>query len=410
MQVKKMDKSQAGKKDSSLNETMAFAQQRGALLSEIDKIQIKRPSLRSTDVTEEKLVRKLNDNQGCMAIISDDARQVVNNITGKYGKEGGTGESVYINALTGSTIMYERVGSDEEIHIDSPVLNALLFVQPDAALKLRNSDMFVPSGLAARLPMYFYPVAGTEIVRNTERRHINETIMTPYYTALRNLCVRRVDNPLHVRLDDAGMAACSRMDQQFADLLETQWRGQYDKSNKLITLTIMYAVCFAALEDMQFSLSFNDVKTEDNSYVLPVKYLNMGFMFSTSLFSQSITSHQQIAYESLPRKAESFLGTLKKWYSEGKIREGFVQCGAFSNNVSPSLREWLPEIIDLLLQKDWLFTTLMTDEKRKLNNGFPDKLVDKDDLIYHLNLDGIIKREELNLPVLEEGLMPNGGK
>lgn len=405
MQISKLDKAYEKSTSSSPSETLAYANNRGALLLQKDKIQLKQPWLRSADVTEQKLVRKLNDNQGCMAVISDDARQVINNLVGKYNKEGDTGESVYINALTGSTIMYERVGSDEEICIQQPVLNALLFVQPDAALKLRNSEMFVPSGLAARLPMYFYPVSGVDIVKKTQRRYINKDRMSPYYTALQNICIRRIDNPLHVRLDEAAMAACARMDVKFAKLLETSWRGHYDKSNKLITLTIMYATCFASLEDPQFAMSFRDTQIQDNSYNLPVKYLNMGFMFSQSLFGQSITSHKMIAYESLPRKAESFLATLQKWYAEDKVREGIVHCAALSQQISTSLREFLPEILDLLVRKGWLFITIMEDEKRKLNNGFPDKFVSTGDLIYHLNVEGIKQREELGLDTIEKGML-----
>ena len=246
-EISTMDKQYAKIASPGEGERESYAINRGQKLLSKSKLQLKQPWLRSSDVTEEKLVRKLDDNQGCIAVISDDARQVINNITGKYGKDGSTGESVYINALTGSSILYERVGSDMEIAIDHPVLNALLFVQPDAALKLRNSDMFVPSGLAARLPMYFYPVSGSDIVKNTERRQVDDNKMEPYYTALRNICVQRMDNPLHIRLDDAGMKTCSQMDQKFARLLEGKWKGHYDKSNKLITLTIMYATCFADL-------------------------------------------------------------------------------------------------------------------------------------------------------------------
>ena len=402
-EIATMDRNYAKQKSPSDGERETYAISRGLKLLEKNKLQLKQPWLRSADVTEEKLVRKLHENKGCIAIISDDARQVINNITGKYSDKS-TGESVYINALTGSAILYERVGSEQEIAIAHPVLNALLFVQPDAALKLRNSEMFVPSGMAARLPMYFYPVSGADIVLNTDRRSINLTKMEPYYIALRNLCVRRIENPLHIRLDSSAMETCARMDKKFAALLQGKWRGHYDKSNKLITLSIMYATCFAALEDPEFNQSFQNIKVENNTYMLSTKYLNMGYMFAHALFGQSITSQQVIYYESLPRKAESFLTTLRKWYSEGKITEGFILCGALSNHVSPLIREFLPEIIDMLLDKKWLFTTKLLEDKRKLNGGFPDKYVDTGDLVYHLNLEGIKKRDSLNLDKMEKGL------
>ena len=404
-EISAMDKAYAKISSPGDGERETYAIQRGQKLLDKSKLQLKQPWLRSSDVTEEKLVRKLDDNKGCIAVISDDARQVINNITGKYGKEGSTGESVYINALTGSAILYERVGNEMEIAIDHPVLNALLFVQPDAALRLRNSDMFVPSGLAARLPMYFYPVSGSDIVKNTKRRKVDSDKMEPYYTALRNICVQRMDNPLHIRMDEPAMETCAKMDQKFAKLLEGKWKGHYDKSNKLITLSIMYATCFAALEDPQFAMSFRDVHISDNTYTLSSKYLNMGFMFADALFGQSITSHQVIVFESLPRKAVSLLSTLQKWYAEGKVIEGFVLCGSFNNSISPPLREFLPDILDMLLKKKWLYTTVMQDDRRKLNGGFPDKYVDTGDLIYHLNIEGIKKREDMGLEVLEKGLV-----
>jgi len=390
------------------NEFNAHIRETAELDKQIDDIQLKEPWLRSSDITEEKLVRKLDENHGVMAIISDDARQVINNIKGKYSKsssDGGTGESVYINGLTGSEISYSRVGSDHEILIKKPVINALLFVQPDAALALKNSDMFVPSGLAARLPMYFYPVSGVDIVKKTTRRKIDSSKMQPYYSRLAGLCLKRIDNPLHIRLSDNAMEACKLLDKRFVRLLETKWRGQYDKSNKTITLSLMYASCFAALDDPEFSIVFNKTKAANSSYSLGVKYINAGFKFAEALFSQSIISHNSIHYESLPRRAESFLNTVQKWYSSGKMYEGFVPCGALQNQLSTVVREDLTDIVDFLVEKRWLLKAKMTDEKRKLNGGFPDKLVDTGDVVFHLNIKGIKLREEMGLNSMEEAVL-----
>lgn len=373
-------------KEQSDSEILHQATQMGNLDDKIAKIQVKRPCLRSSDITEEKLVRKLDENNGSMAVISDDARQVINNMRGRY-SDNNTGESVYINALTGSDITYERVGSDKDILIKKPVLNALLFVQPDAALQLKNSEMYVPSGLAARLPIFFYPISGAQIVRDTERRLVNKERMEPYYKALRSLCHNRQDNPLHIRLDDRGMDVCRAMDQELADKLGNEWVGHYDKTNKIITLTLMYSTCMAALEDPEFKLSFMD--NETSSYTLPIKYLNMGFEYAKALFSQSIQSHSAISDEAIPRKATTFADLLLKWYKTGKIYEGFVECGALKSSLSPSYRDQVGELLELLVEKGWVYITSMTDSRRKLNGGFPDKFVEQGDKIYHLNVEGI---------------------
>lgn len=357
----------------------------GDLQDRIDEIQVKKPSLRCADVTEEKLVRKLDENGGCIAVISDDARQVINNMKGKYNDKV-SGESVYINSLTGSEIIYERVGSDKEIHIPHPVLNALLFVQPDAALALRNSDMYVPSGLAARLPMYFYPVSGADIVKNTDRRVVDKDKMRPYYQALDALCVER-EFPLSVRLSANGMMTCKRIDEKLVKLLEGQWLGHYDKINKVVTLTMMYATAFAALDDAEFRLAYVNPDTSD--YLLPTKYINMAFVFAENLFSQSITSHSEIEREGIPRKAQSLLVKIAKWYLSGKIVEGFVIQGDFKNHIYKGLRDDLPDLMDVLVEKGWVYVSQWEESKRKLNGGFPNKIVDTGDFVFHLNVTGI---------------------
>jgi hypothetical protein len=383
---KKAEKSEAS------SEILAAALAIGELQDDIDKIQVKKPSLRCADVTEEKLVRKLDENDGCMAVISDDARQVINNLKGKYNDKV-SGESVYINSLTGSEIIYERVGSDKEIHIAHPVLNALLFVQPDAALSLKNSEMYVPSGLAARLPMYFYPVSGVDIVDNTQRRTINKSKMQSYYQALRSLCLKtnRYKNPLHIRLSASGMDACRRMDKELVGLLKSSWEGEYPKVNKIVTLSTMYATAFAALDDRDFRDSYSDTERKDPVYMLSTKYLNMGFAFAKSLFSQAISSNHSIEKEALPRKASSLIATIIKWYDSGKVTEGFVVQGDFKNFIYSGLRDSVPDTIDMLVDKGWLYLTRMSDQKRKLNGGFPNKLVDTGDFIYHLNKEAILK-------------------
>lgn len=380
-QEKKAEKLEAA------SEIAAVANDIGHIEKQINDIQVKKPSLRCADVTEEKLIRKLDENRGCMSIISDDARQVIKNLKGRYSDKV-SGESVYINALTGSEIIYERVGTDKEIHIQHPVLNALLFVQPDAALELKRSEMYVPSGLAARLPMYFYPVSGIDIINNTERRPVDHYKMQPYYQALNAICLQRHDTPLHIRLSANGMDVCRRIDKDLVQLLKNEWQGSYDKINKIVTLTIMYATVFAALDDPDFRIAFNRTESE-NDYLLPTKYLNMAFEFSKNLFTHAISSHANIEQESLPRKARALRSTILKWYDSGRVTEGFVLQGDFKNYITDSLRPCLNEVVDLLVDRGWLYLKRFAEPKRKINGGFPNKLVDTGDLVYHLNVEGI---------------------
>ncbi len=402
-QIKKLEQEFSKEKNKTMTEILASAEVIGELLQKKESIQVKKPSLRSSDVTEEKLVRKLAENDGVIAILSDDARQVMSNLKGRYSKDT-TGESVYINALTGSDILYERVGSDKEIHIKNPVLNALLFVQPDSAVSLKNSDMYVPSGLAARLPMYFYPVSGADIVRNTKRRPINIKRMDEYYKILRSLCVRRFDNPLHVVLSEAGMELCRKMDKEFAELLDNSWKHHYDKLNKIITLTMMYSTVFAALDDREFRHTLTQVMHPNTTYIMPLRYLNMGFMFAKALFSHSIASYEGVSNEGIARAAVKVLEKLKEWYADGQIIDGFVDCGYLQNKFSVTLRPILTDCLMLLLKKDWLYVTVWEDDPRKLNGGFLDKVVKPGDYVYHLNVKGMKKYDDMRLKAIESSL------
>lgn len=403
-QIKKLEQEFSKEKNKTMTEIMSNAEVIGELLERKESIQVKKPSLRSSDVTEEKLVRKLAENNGVIAILSDDARQVMSNLKGRYSKDT-TGESVYINALTGSDILYERVGSDKEIHIKNPVLNALLFVQPDSAMGLKNSEMYVPSGLAARLPMYFYPVNGADIVRNTRRRVINLKKMNAYYSVLRSLCVRRFDNPLHVVISDAGMELCRKMDKEFADLLDNSWKHHYDKLNKIVTLTMMYATVFAALDDVEFRTILTNVNFPETTYTMPLRYLNMGFMFAKALFSHSIASYEGVSNEGIARQAVKVLEKLKDWYADGQIVDGFVDCGHLQNKFTAAIRPVLTDCLMLLLKKDWLYVTVWEEDPRKLNGGFLDKVVKPGDYVYHLNVKGIKKYDDMRLNSLEKALM-----
>ena len=89
-------------------------------------------------------------------------------------------------------------------------------------------------------------------------------------------------------------------------------------------------------------------------------------------------------------------------YEKGTLYEGFVNQGDFRNSFSNTYRDDLPQIVEFLLDKKWLFATKHNGEKRKLNAGFPNKLVDEGDMILHLNIKGINKRLAMGLDKIEK--------
>ena len=381
-------------------EFITFAQEQGKLQDKIDSIPLRSPVLHTNDITEETIFTKMSQNNGVIALISDDARKPINILLGEY-KNGITGEGVYISGFTRTSMTRERV-SQEEKRVNEPCLNCLYFVQPDAALKLRESDMYVPSGLAARMPLFFYPTDGVDIVRNRQRRDIDHSKMEPYYRHLRGLCLQRADNPLHVRLSQAGMERCKEFDEEFATMLENEWKGEFSKLNKFVSTSLQYATCLAALDDPEFQKKYRTKGESNNDYELSVKYMNMGFNYAKILFQQSVMTQNSLIHEGLPRKCENILTRLKTLYANGKITEGFVVQGDFINNFSVAIRSDFHAVIDFLHEKKWLYTSIHRGERRKLNNGFPNKLVDPGDLVYHLNVNGINKRADMELNKIED--------
>ena len=402
MEIKNRDSTyNKGNKEHTDAEMMSHAGRQGELQAKIDRIPIKSPTLHTNDITEETTFRKLTENNGTIALISDDARKPINILLGEYKKGNETGEAIYINGFSGTSITRERSSGDEQ-RVQKPALNCLYFVQPDTAIKLRDSDMYVPSGLAARMPMFFYPTNGVDIIRNRQRRDIDHVKMSPYYEHLRAICLNRSDNPLHIRLTDEGMRRCKEFDLQFAEMLETEWHGEFSKLNKFVSTALQYATCIAALDDPEFKHKYQNPTRDSNDYYLSIKYMNMGYMYSRVLFQQSVVTQNSVDEEGIPRKAKKLINVLQKMYDSGKIYEGFVNQGDFRNSISVTYRDDLPSLIDFLLAKRWIFATKHQGVKRKLNAGFPNKLVEEGDMVLHLNVRGINKRTAMKLNTIED--------
>lgn len=381
-------------------ERLEFARQMGELQDELDSIQVAKPSLYISDITEEKLIKKMSDNAGAISVISDDARNVLKNILGRY-SEGNSAEGVYINGLTGSTIKYDRVRDDTEIVISKPCLNALLFVQPDLALRLKQSAMYIDSGLAARLPIYFYPIDPVELVRKSTRRELDTTKMKPYYDAMEALCVRRQSDPLVVKLTEKAQEVFNRFNQRLADMLESKWKDNFDKVNKIITQSVIYSTVIASLDDPSFASSLRSDPSRGVQYELTATYANMGVMFAEALFDQSLSTFNEIEHEPIVRKARSFILSLMSKYEDGFIWEGFLNNSYLEQCFSMITKDNRTKILNLLVEKGWLYCVERPAGDGpgrgygQLNKGYPGGQVKPNSLVYHLNEDGVKKHLRL---------------
>ena len=113
-----------------------------------------RPSLFTTDATEQRLVQKMAARGGAYAVMSGEGRSVFDSILGKYSGEGRTGDSVYFAGISGDTITRDRVGKEagpEEVVMRRPCLNVCVMVQPDKYLEVAGNSTLRQSGLLARI-------------------------------------------------------------------------------------------------------------------------------------------------------------------------------------------------------------------------------------------------------------------
>jgi hypothetical protein len=214
------------------------------------------------------------------------------------------------------------------------------------------------------------------------------------------------------------------MDDEFESLLKDRWRGHYDKTNKISTLVVTYATVFAAVDDPTFAKKLQQCEQISNrvflqdaaeqvavgdrrpladrlvkpevygeiTYELSAKYVNMGWKFAQTLFNQSIDSYEELDKYPIVTMARKVLSHIANMYAKGTIVEGFPECAAFNNALPVDVRPHMSEILSLLTERGWLTTTMRTQVqgKGRLNNGFPNKIVKPGDIIYHLNIGGLI--------------------
>jgi hypothetical protein len=105
------------------------------------------------DITQPALVRHMAENGGAMAVMSADARQVVDDVLGQHRSDGSTDDSVYLRAHGGDRIDRARVGNTaggEFVGIDRPSLAVGICVQPDKLVQLAKRPELRDSGFIAR--------------------------------------------------------------------------------------------------------------------------------------------------------------------------------------------------------------------------------------------------------------------
>ena len=104
------------------------------------------------DITPEKLVSVLAENDGRMAILSSEAG-IFDTLAGAYSKS--VNIDVLLKSYSGDQIRVDRIGRDSEC-IVSPALTILLMAQPAVVSKVLSNETFRGRGLTARF-LYSMP-------------------------------------------------------------------------------------------------------------------------------------------------------------------------------------------------------------------------------------------------------------
>jgi len=257
------------------------------------------------------------------------------------------------------------------------------------AIRLKDHEVYKRSGLAARVPIFFYPIDPIEIVKNSDRsRRLNKGIMSAYYNRLTGLCHRRLDNPLQVKLSKGAEKQFNDFNKRFVQLLQRQWKGEYRRTNKIVTQAVIMAVTMAAIDDIDFPEIF---RSQDEEYTLSKKYANMGCAYVEQLYEGMVRSTEGLDSMEAVDAAIRFAYSLLRYYEKGKIYEGFVNTSHLQNSFSPITKENRNAVIELMVEHGWLLTEV-SDKVGDLNRGFPQGKVKPGDTIYHLNVDEVARQ------------------
>lgn len=119
---------------------------------EINKYSRPCPSYIVADVTEERLSDMLAANDEVLFMQSDDARNPIKNLNGRY--DNGGMDNIYIACLTGGSYNRERVGHGGKatsVNLINPCMNVSFKVQYDMVGPLISNGAMRESGLIARM-------------------------------------------------------------------------------------------------------------------------------------------------------------------------------------------------------------------------------------------------------------------
>lgn len=392
-------------KGGGLNEMTSIGKEKAELLRQLEALQVDRPSVYVQDTTEAAVVDVMAQNQGTISVYTDEGRNFVKNILGRFESDDGTGGSAegwVTNGMGGEEIKVNRKGGGET-KIEDPCVNIMAMLQPDIATKFTDHSAYKHSGLAARLPVIHHPVDVLDMMRRSDRTgKIAKTPIDAYYKVMKQLYVRRFDKPLIVKLPDATQRRINAFNDRVVQLLEGDWDRDTNRTNKIQTQAVIMGTIIAALDDEDFRVKLQSNPDKKFVYELGVKYANMGCIFAESLYEAMLKSHASLDNLDLFRVALSFARSLLVMYDNKKLYEGFLNNSYLQQQFKVITKDNRDGVIDMLVDHGWLYTT-RCETTGELNMSALRGRAQIGDTAYNLNIDGV--REQLRVQDIKDKVL-----
>jgi len=390
-------------KGGGLNEMQESIRSKSELLRTLEKLQVDKPSVYVQDTTEAAVVDVMLQNQSTIAVYTDEGRNFVKNILGRFEQKGdsggGSAEGWVTNGMGGHVHKTNRKGGGE-IKVEDPCLNIMAMLQPDIATLFTDHTAYKHSGLAARLPVIHHPVDVLDMMRKSDRtKDIDRVPVDAYYKIMREFYIRRYDNPMVVELSEGAQQRVNAFNERVVHLLEHDWDRDTNRTNKIQTQAVIFGTIIAAMDDPDFRAKLHSNPEKGIRYTLQSKYINMGCMFSEVLYESMLKSHTSLDNLDLFRVALSVARSILVMYDSGKVYEGFINNSYLQQQFKVMTKDNRDGVIDMLVDHGWLYTT-RCETVGELNMSALKGRAQIGDTIYHLNVEGV--REQLRLQEIKD--------
>lgn len=195
------------------------------------------------DVTTEKLVSMISDNDGKAAIFSPEGG-IFDMLKGMYSKY--VNIDVFLKGYSGDPIRVDRIGRESET-IYNPVLTIMLLAQPSVLAGVMENGNFRGRGLTAR---FLYCVPETNIGKRKYRsKAIPDAVYRRYERCIREILADDPDEaPRVITLSAEVDAMIEAFSEELEPMLVTDYADIADWAGKIVRSTVRIAALLCRAE------------------------------------------------------------------------------------------------------------------------------------------------------------------